>query len=201
VVPRDAAFLPRRAVVLSNGESIREQVLYPFDMHPPPPDADIVQVLDQVGLLGRFGKDLDARTPADLSGGEEQRLACCRVLLRRPAWVFMDEGTSACSVDFEREFFARLVQLGVTFCAVTHRPESVMHLASHVVTIHGPDSSPVVRQQRAESGRVVATPFGSAQLLFRRPDDGINVCTLTGFGATAYLSGEAVVASGGGRGE
>ncbi len=46
-----------------------------------------------------------------LCGCEQQRLAIARVLLKRPAWVFADESTSALDNDTEAAVYQRLVEL------------------------------------------------------------------------------------------
>jgi putative ATP-binding cassette transporter len=61
-----------------------------------------------------------------LSGGEQQRLAIARVLLKQPQWVFADEATSALDVDAENTLYKRL--LTSVFIAkgaiisIAHRP-------------------------------------------------------------------------------
>ena len=44
-----------------------------------------------------------------LSGGEQQRLAIARVLLRKPAWLFADEATSALDATAEETLYQRLI--------------------------------------------------------------------------------------------
>ena len=48
---------------------------------------------------------------AVLSGGEQQRLAIARVLLKRPAWVFADEATSAMDNPTEAHVYQQLMGL------------------------------------------------------------------------------------------
>ena len=48
---------------------------------------------------------------ASLSGGEQQRLAIARALLRRPAWVFADEATSALDSATEAKVYEQLAQM------------------------------------------------------------------------------------------
>ena len=43
-----------------------------------------------------------------LSGGEQQRLAIARVLLKKPAWLFADEATSALDAQAEETLYKRL---------------------------------------------------------------------------------------------
>ena len=70
-------------------------------------DDEIMTVLEQVNaahLVKRFSKGLDAyivNYHTAFSGGECQRLALARVLLRRPSVLLLDEATS--SLDAENE--------------------------------------------------------------------------------------------------
>jgi putative ATP-binding cassette transporter len=61
-----------------------------------------------------------------LSGGEQQRLAIARVLLKRPRWVFADEATSALDPEAEQTLYARLQALtqsqGGALISIAHRP-------------------------------------------------------------------------------
>jgi putative ABC transport system ATP-binding protein len=77
-----------------------------------------------VAALG-LGDRLDHR-PAQLSGGEQQRVACARALISRPQVVFADEPTgnldsrsSAEVLEFLRRSAA---ELGQTVVMVTHDP-------------------------------------------------------------------------------
>ena len=61
-----------------------------------------------------------------LSGGEQQRLAIARVLLKGPAWVLADEATSALDAPAEQTLYARLQALtergGGALLSIAHRP-------------------------------------------------------------------------------
>jgi len=59
-----------------------------------------------------------------LSGGEQQRLAFARVLLHEPAWVFLDDATSALDEDAERRVYATLMERlpRATVVSIAHRP-------------------------------------------------------------------------------
>ena len=61
-----------------------------------------------------------------LSGGEQQRLAIARVLLKQPRWVFADEATSALDAQAEQTLYGRLKALthnaGGALVSIAHRP-------------------------------------------------------------------------------
>ena len=58
--------------------------------------------------------DWRERSLGQLSGGEQQRLALARVLLKRPRWVFADEATSALDADNEQRLYAQLAATSTT---------------------------------------------------------------------------------------
>jgi ATP-binding cassette subfamily C protein len=92
-------------------------------------DQEIMEVLDQVNashLVKRFPKGLDAfivNYPFIFSGGERQRLALARVLLRKPHLLLLDEATSSLDPENERQIMEVIAGLKarVTIVFVTHR--------------------------------------------------------------------------------
>ncbi len=105
-------------------------------------DEEVMAVLEQVNaahLVKRFRKGLDAfivNWHTSFSGGECQRLALARVLLRRPSVLLLDEATS--SLDAENETTVMEVLAGlkekITIVFVTHR-ESVVRWFDEVIKI------------------------------------------------------------------
>lgn len=83
-----------------------------------------------------------------LSGGEKQRLAIARVLLRNPPLVLLDEATSALDARSERLVQDSLsaVSRGRTTIAIAHRLSTVVH-ADKILVL---DGGRIVQQGRHE---------------------------------------------------
>ncbi|HEX5783904.1 MAG TPA: ABC transporter ATP-binding protein/permease [Burkholderiaceae bacterium] len=104
--PQRTLFLPQRPY-LPHGP-LRDALAYPApaDTYS---DAQLRQALTDA-LLPHWADRLDeeAAWVQTLSGGEQQRLAVARALLKRPRWLFVDEATSALDTDAERTVYERL---------------------------------------------------------------------------------------------
>ena len=81
----------------------------------------IESLLRKTGLGHRL--DAGNETAADLSVGEQQRLALVRLILARPDWAFLDEATSALDLETEKLVMSLLrAELpDTTFVIVAHR--------------------------------------------------------------------------------
>lgn len=93
------------------------------------------EVLDRVGLAGR-GTD----RVHELSGGEQQRVAMARLLVKRPSVILADEPTSALDEDNATMVLDLLDELAADGAAVliaTHSP-SVEARAARSITLGGP---------------------------------------------------------------
>ena len=119
----DAMFIPQRPY-FPNG-ALREALAYP-DLPSRYSDAQLQQALADAQLPALAG-DLDRQAAwgQTLSGGEQQRLAIARVLLKRPAWVFADEATSALDDAAQTAVYAKLVAMtterGGGMVSIAHR--------------------------------------------------------------------------------
>lgn len=80
------------------------------------------EMLEYMGLAGRA-----THKPAELSGGEKQRVAVARALINRPAVILADEPSGSLDTQNKQElhqlFFELRNKLGQTFVIVTHDEE------------------------------------------------------------------------------
>ncbi len=74
-----------------------------------------------------------------LSGGEKQRVAIARVLLKKPALYIFDEATSALDTHTEREIQNNLDEIsqGATSLTIAHRLSTVVNADNIIVLDHG----------------------------------------------------------------
>ena len=96
----------------------------------------VPQVLNIVGLEGRHH-----RYPAQLSGGEQQRVSIARALIHRPKLLLADEPTGNLDTLNTREIVDLLIKInefGTTVVLVTHNRDVVNSLKRRVITLdHG----------------------------------------------------------------
>ena len=93
-----------------------------------------------VELLGYLGlSDRIEHKPAELSGGEQQRVAVARALMNRPQVVFADEPTGNLDSENSTELHELFVKLrndfGQTFIIVTHNTE-LAQMSDRTLTMH-----------------------------------------------------------------
>ena len=79
--------------------------------------------------------DLLSAHPYDLSGGEQQRAALCKLLLTEPKLLLLDEPTKGIDTYFKKKLAAilrRLMEEGMTVLLVSHDVEFCASYADHV---------------------------------------------------------------------
>jgi molybdate transport system ATP-binding protein len=138
---------------------------------------------------------LAQRLPHQVSGGEQQRIALARALVRRPRLLLLDEPLSALDAPTREQLWhelrRRLVEARIPVVVVTHDRNEAMALADHLVVLdrgrirqQGPlevvlnrpadvDVARIVGVGNVHDGRVVAThadglvqvTLGATQLL------------------------------------
>ena len=134
LVPPRAAYTAQVPRLFS--ETLRENILLGL-----PDDPDAIETAVHRAVLERDVVTLAARldTPVGtrgvmLSGGQIQRAAAARMLVRDPELLVIDDLSSALDVETERQLWARLLDHGVTCLAVSHR-RAVLARADHVIVL------------------------------------------------------------------
>lgn len=130
-LPSNAMFIPQRPYVPDG--KLRDALAYPNPAGDYSDDALKQALRDALlpELVDRLD-DSDAWSQK-LSGGEQQRLAIARVLLKKPDWLFADEATSALDAESERTLYQRLAAqvqaAGGAMVSIAHRASVGEHHA------------------------------------------------------------------------
>ncbi|MFZ5912304.1 MAG: ABC transporter ATP-binding protein [Chloroflexota bacterium] len=119
--------------------------------------ANSVSPKDAADLLAWVGlSDKLYNFPAELSGGQQTRVALARALTNHPNLLLADEPTGNLDVETEAEILALLRDLnherGMTILLVTHNPGLAQHGTRHLVM---------------QSGRVKEQPIVDKEVLSR----------------------------------
>jgi ATP-binding cassette subfamily B protein len=124
--------------------SIRDNLLF---VNPKASDEECLRVLRRAAcdsLLARSARGLDTvigEGGVKVSGGERQRLAIARALLRRPQLLVFDEATSALDSLTEEAIVQTMREVAMSSRVITmliaHRLSTVMHADQIHVLEHG----------------------------------------------------------------
>ena len=95
---------------------------------------EVAAALARVGL-----RDMEARKPAALSGGQQSRAALARVLVQDRPLILLDEPFAALGPALKREMLDLVSDLadeaGATLLMVSHDPEDARRIAAQVILV------------------------------------------------------------------
>ena len=143
-------------------------------------DARVSELLQRVGL----DQALAQRLPAQLSGGQAQRVAVARALAAHPALLLLDEPFGALDPttrgDLQAELHALQSALGTTTLFVSHDLAEALLLADRIAVVvdgrieqHGTPADILERPASAAVSRLIEPALQRAR----------GLCELTGHGA------------------
>ena len=147
MVFQDYAIFPHLTVADNVGFGLKARGMKPAEIAP-----KVAEALRMVRLEG-----LAERLPADMSGGQQQRIGLARAMAIRPRLLLMDEPLSNLDAKLRLELRADIRdlqrRLGITTVYVTHDQEEALAVSDRICVLL--------------AGRIeqVATPFE----LYRRP--------------------------------
>src|SRR3954452_4456548 len=163
--------------------TVRQNLLYgrwfaPRNIRESGRPGEIDHVIELLGIGGLLG-----RRPANLSGGEKQRVAIGRALLARPRLLVMDEPLAALDKARKAEILPYIERLrdeaGVPIVYVSHAIAEVARLATTLVVLSegrvaavGPTASVMGRIDlfpltgRAEAGAILSTRIAAHDTAF-----------------------------------
>ncbi len=97
---------------------------------------EVDKALKQVGIL-----ELAHRKPGEMSGGERQRIALARVLVRNRPILLLDEAFAGLGPALRRDMLDLVKMLhqerGLTTLMVTHQPEDALRVADQIMFVDG----------------------------------------------------------------
>lgn len=116
-------------------KTVRDNIAFPLKLAKvdmAEQDARVAEMMELMHLPASYR----TRYPAQLSGGEQQRVALARSMISRPGVLLLDEPLSALDVKLKKVLQAEIKHLhrtvGTSFVHVTHDLEEAMMLADRI---------------------------------------------------------------------
>ena len=114
--------------------NVQQNLAYGWRRIAPAQRSDMKELIDLLGL-----DHLLARSPVQLSGGEQQRVAIARALLTNPQCLLLDEALSSLDSASKLEILPYLKQvqqhMHIPLLYVTHAMDEVMQLADDIILL------------------------------------------------------------------
>ena len=137
--------------------TVFENVAFPLRVGPDKlGKAEIANRVEEALALVRL-EDLGKRPATQMSGGQQQRLALARALVRRPKLLLLDEPLSNLDLKLREQMRSELQdlqrRLGITTLYVTHDQGEALALSNRIAVMQG--------------GRIVQE--GTAREIYQRP--------------------------------
>jgi len=143
----------------------RENVELPLRLAGRPPEERRARALELLEALGMAGHA--DRLPAQLSGGEQQRVAIAVALANRPQILLADEPTGELDSETALGVYSALREMnaryGTTILIVSHDPNLARHTGRVVAIRDGKTSTETVRSRPAGEEAPAAAPAGAGQ--------------------------------------
>ena len=156
-LPAGAMFIPQRPYFPDG--PLRNALAYPMPASQYSDEA-LKQALTDA-LLPQLAERLDDVDAwgQKLSGGEQQRLAIARVLLKKPTWIFADEATSALDEAAEKTVYQKLLahvaSVNGALVSIAHKPSVAAFHNRQWTLVRKPDSGPAAYDIKASSDTAV----------------------------------------------
>lgn len=127
---KNIAFVPQDIVLLNN--SMRANIVYGNDKVSESKLHSIIEAVHLDGLISKLPEDINTivgERGVKLSGGEKQRIAIARALLRTPKIIVFDEATSSLDTETEKKIQQNIYEVtsNITTILIAHRLETVIH--------------------------------------------------------------------------
>ncbi len=124
---------------LFDSMTVEENVRFPLDMFSGLKWAEkqekVNKILSRVNLDG-----VNAKFPAELSGGMKKRVGLARALIMEPKYLFCDEPNSGLdpqtSMVIDRLIQELTVEKNITTIVVSHDMNSVMEIGDYIIYLH-----------------------------------------------------------------
>ena len=115
--------------------TIEDNVGYGLKMKKVPKDEIKRRVKEMLELVQLAG--YEKRKPAQLSGGEQQRVAIARGLINKPKVLLLDEPLSSLDLKLKKQMQLELKRLqkklGITFIYVTHAQDEALTMSDRII--------------------------------------------------------------------
>ena len=133
---RDAAMVFQNYALYPN-QTVYQNIAFPLEVKHLPRE-EIETEVKKIASLLKLEEKLE-RLPQELSGGEKQRVALARSLVKRPSVLLMDEPFSNLDVLMRKELRNELKRLHeayhTTFIYVTHDQYDALYLAERIIIL------------------------------------------------------------------
>lgn len=146
--------------------SVRRLIEEPIALHMPMSSSQRRDYTDDVARRARLNTQLLDRYPAELSGGQLQRVCIARAIATKPRLIVLDEPTSSLDLSVRAEILDLLSELkrdtGVTMLFISHDLSTIKLICDKVMVLYL--GSVVERGETADVFGAAAHPYTQSLL-------------------------------------